>query len=142
AKGILDPLSHHHPIRYCPVDLSAGALSQCQLAFLDMPRIEVRPVESTYREGLRSALQWRGDRDSVLVLFLGSSIRNFMPDEATDLFAYIRGQLRPGDLFLFSADLEKDEPRMLAAYNDSLGVTAAFNLNALARLNREMSATF
>jgi L-histidine N-alpha-methyltransferase len=142
AKGILDALAQQHPIRYCPVDVSTEALRQCRLAFLDMPRIEVRPVEASYREGLRSALQWRGDRESALVLFLGSSIGNFMPQEAAELFANIRGQLNRGDLFLFSADLEKDEPRMLAAYDDSLGVTAAFNLNVLGRLNREMTATF
>jgi L-histidine N-alpha-methyltransferase len=142
AKGILDVLAHQHPLRYCPVDVSADALRLCRLVFLDMPRIEVRPVEASYREGLHSALQWRGDRESALVLFLGSSIGNFSPQEAADLLACIRGQLRRGDLFLFSADLEKDEARMLAAYDDSLGVTAAFNLNVLARLNREMSATF
>jgi len=142
AKGILEVLAHQHAIRYCPVDVSAEALQQCRLGFQEMPRIEVRPVQSTYRDGLRSALQWRGDRESALILFLGSTIGNFMPQEATELFAYIRSQLNRGDLFLFSADLEKDESRMLAAYNDSLGVTAAFNLNVLARLNREMTATF
>jgi L-histidine Nalpha-methyltransferase len=142
AKGILEVLAHQHPIRYCPIDVSAEALRQCRLGVLDMPRIEVRPVEASYRDGLRSALQWRGERESALVLFLGSTVGNFMPQEAAELFAEIRSQLNRGDLFLFSADLEKDESRMLAAYNDSLGVTAAFNLNVLARLNREMTATF
>jgi L-histidine Nalpha-methyltransferase len=142
ARGILEALAHQHAIRYCPVDVSADALRQCRLEFLDMIRIEVRPVEASYREGLRSALQWRGDRESTLVLFLGSTIGNFMPQDAAELLGYIKRQLKPGDLFLFSADLEKDESRMLAAYDDVLGVTAAFNLNVLSRLNREMSATF
>jgi len=142
AKGILDVLAHQHPIRYCPVDVSPEALRQCRLAFLDMPRIEVRPVAAPYREGLRSALQWRGERESALVLFLGSSIGNFAPHEAAEFLLRIREQLNRGDLLLFSADLEKDEARMIAAYDDALGVTAAFNLNVLVRLNREMSATF
>jgi L-histidine Nalpha-methyltransferase len=142
ARGILETLSHQHALRYCPIDVSPEALRQCRLGFLDMPRIEVRPVQASYGEGLRSALQWRGERESVLILFLGSTIGNFTPQEAMELFSGIRSQLNPGDLFLFSADLEKDESRMLAAYNDSLGVTAAFNLNVLGRLNREMTATF
>jgi len=142
AKGILSELAGQQPIRYCPVDVSPDALRLCRLAFLDMPRIEVSPVEASYREGLRSALQTRGEGESALVLFLGSSIGNFMPQEAAELLADIRRQLNRGDLFLFSADLEKDEQRMLAAYDDALGVTAAFNLNVLARLNREMKATF
>jgi dimethylhistidine N-methyltransferase len=142
ARGILDVLSQQHAIRYCPVDVSPDALRQCRSAFLEMARIEVRPVEASYREGLRSALQWRGHGESALVLFLGSSIGNFIPQEAAEFFASVRRDLQRGDLFLFSADLEKDESRMLAAYDDALGVTAAFNLNVLARLNREMSATF
>lgn len=142
ARGILDALAQQHPIRYCPVDVSHEALRLCRLAFLDAPGIEVLPVEASYRDGLRSALQGRRDGETVMVLFLGSSIGNFMPEEAADLFADIRRRLQSGDLFLFSADLEKEESRMLAAYDDSLGVTAAFNLNVLARLNREMGAAF
>jgi uncharacterized SAM-dependent methyltransferase len=120
ARGILDALAQRHPIRYCPVDISPEA----------------------FREGLRSALRLRREGESALVLCLGSSIGNLMPHEAAEFFAKIRNRLGRGDLFLFSADLEKDEPRMLAAYDDALGVTAAFNLNVLVRLNREMGANF
>jgi L-histidine N-alpha-methyltransferase len=142
ARGVLEALANQSPLRYCPIDVSLSALRQCTLALADSPRIEVRPVEAPYNEGLRSALQWRGEHQTALVLFLGSSIGNFSPAQADTLCADIRRQLRRGDLFLFTADLEKEESRMLAAYDDALGVTAAFNLNILRRLNREMGATF
>jgi L-histidine N-alpha-methyltransferase len=142
ARGLLEALSNQMHVRYCPVDISLSALRQCTLALSDMPRIEVRPVEAPYGEGLRAALKWRDDHQPALVLFLGSSIGNFDPEQVGELLRDIRRQLAEGDLFLFSADLEKEESRMLAAYDDSLGVTAAFNLNILRRMNREMSATF
>jgi L-histidine N-alpha-methyltransferase len=142
ARGILEVLAHQSPIQYCPVDVSPAALEQCRLAFLGVPQVEVQPIEASYDEGLRYCLDSRAEGQSALVLFFGSSIGNFTPNEARDLFSKVRGRLMRGDLFLFSADLEKDEARMLAAYHDPIGVTGAFNLNVLARLNREKGATF
>ena len=142
ARQILEALAQRNPVRYCPVDVSHSALDACRLAFLDVPNLKVLPIEAAYIAGLKSALQEREPARPVLVLFLGSSIGNFDPEAAINFLVEIRGLLMRGDLLLFSADLEKDVPRMLAAYDDSLGVTAAFNLNVLARLNREMSASF
>jgi uncharacterized SAM-dependent methyltransferase len=124
------------------VDISATALRHCRLEFVDVPQIEVQAFEASYSEGLHSALLGRAEGQTALVLFLGSSIGNFNPQEAAEFCADVRRQLTGGDLFLLSADLEKDEPRMLAAYNDSLGVTAAFNHNVLTRLNRELGMNF
>ena len=77
-----------------------------------------------------------------LVLYIGSSIGNFEPDEAHRLLRSIRAALAAGDAILLGVDLAKDESTLLAAYDDAAGVTAEFNLNLLARLNRELGADF
>ena len=78
----------------------------------------------------------------MLVLFLGSTIGNFDRDAAERFLAEVRRILVPGDALLLGTDLEKPLPQLLAAYDDPLGVTSAFNLNLLARLNRELDADF
>ncbi len=77
-----------------------------------------------------------------MTLFLGSTIGNFDPGVAEEFCRNVRQILKPGDTFLLSADLEKPVSRMIAAYDDVLGVTAAFNLNMLARINRELHGNF
>src|SRR5262245_10901131 len=79
---------------------------------------------------------------TMLVLFLGSTIGNFEPEKAVEFLCEVRQLLMPGDVFYLSTDLEKDTKRMIAAYDDPIGVTAAFNLNLLARINRELGANF
>ena len=76
------------------------------------------------------------------MLFLGSSIGNFDPSAALDFLTAVRRRLKRGDVLLLSCDLVKTQERMLAAYDDSVGVTASFNLNLLARINRELSGNF
>ena len=78
----------------------------------------------------------------MLVLFLGSNIGNFDPPAAHDFLTQIRGALRPGDALLLGADLVKPEAELVLAYDDPLGVTAAFNKNLLVRINRELLADF
>jgi uncharacterized SAM-dependent methyltransferase len=75
-------------------------------------------------------------------LFLGSNISNFDPDEALKFMRALREMLGDGDALLLGADLKKDKTTLEAAYNDALGVTAAFNLNVLARINRELGGNF
>ena len=77
-----------------------------------------------------------------LIVFLGSTIGNFEPDEAQRFLTEVRRLMRPGDHFLVGVDLVKDEAQLTAAYNDSRGVTAEFNRNVLARINRELDADF
>ena len=74
----------------------------------------------------------------MLVLFLGSSIGNFDPSEALTFLTSVRRRLKRGDVLLLSCDLVKAHEPMLAAYDDAVGVTAAFNLNLLGRINREL----
>jgi dimethylhistidine N-methyltransferase len=75
-------------------------------------------------------------------LYIGSSIGNFTPQEARTILRNLRGQLQPGDALLLGVDMVKDEPTLVAAYDDREGVTAEFNLNMLHRLNRELDADF
>jgi uncharacterized SAM-dependent methyltransferase len=97
---------------------------------------------ATYEEGLRRAAAERGSAATMLVLFLGSNIGNFDPPAAHDFLTEIRRALRPGDALLLGADLVKPVGDLLAAYDDPLGVTAAFNKNLLLRINRELVADF
>jgi L-histidine Nalpha-methyltransferase len=78
----------------------------------------------------------------LLLLFLGSTIGNFEPDAAVEFLTALRAWMCPGDGLLLGTDLVKPVDRLLAAYDDAAGVTAAFNLNLLARINRELDADF
>ena len=76
------------------------------------------------------------------MLYIGSSLGNFEPTDARQLLRNLRNQLAPGDMLLLGIDLVKDIPTLVAAYDDASGVTAAFNRNVLARINRELGADF
>ena len=126
---------------YEPVDVSASALVEAQeriereiSGVLVMPRVE------DYTKGLELDAVAMGERR--LVLYIGSSIGNFEPDEALQLLKNVREALAAGDSILLGVDLVKDKSTLLAAYNDAAGVTAAFNMNMLTRLNRELGADF
>ena len=142
ARLILPHLVKGHSITYCPIDLSAAALSRCQRDLDDIPDLTMVPIEDSYIEGLASASKMRKGETSMLALFLGSSIGNFEPAVAEVFLKTVRQALKPGDAFLIGTDLVKNIDQMLAAYNDPLGLTAAFNLNLLARINRTLNGTF
>ncbi|HEV2908948.1 MAG TPA: L-histidine N(alpha)-methyltransferase, partial [Candidatus Eremiobacteraceae bacterium] len=93
-----------------------------------------------YFDGLRRFS--RNGVERTLVLFLGSNIGNFEPYEARRTLSAVRETLRPGDSLLMGADMKKDPAVLEAAYNDKLGVTAAFNKNLLLRINRELGGHF
>lgn len=95
-----------------------------------------------YLEGLREVASRRRPGQSILVLFLGSTIGNFSRSDAAEFLAAVAGLLLPGDTLLLGTDLVKPIPQMLLAYDDPAGVTAAFNLNVLSRINRELGADF
>jgi len=81
-------------------------------------------------------------RGTTLAMYIGSSIGNFSPEEARAILRNLRSELRTGDALLLGTDMVKDEATLVRAYDDSDGVTAAFNLNVLHRLNRELGADF
>ncbi|MGB6689359.1 MAG: L-histidine N(alpha)-methyltransferase [Terracidiphilus sp.] len=125
---------------YEPVDVSFTALeAACQSIDRDMPEVQVVPRVMDYTSELEFE---SSDAERRLVLYIGSSIGNFEPDEALRLLRRVRSRLRPGDGLLLGVDLAKDEVTLLAAYDDPERVTAAFNLNILNRLNHELGANF
>jgi len=143
AREILPYLAAERQITYCPIDLSSAALSRCVRDLDDLRNLRIFPIENSYIHGLRAAsAKYRRPGTAMLVLFLGSSIGNFVPEVAESFLKTIRETLQPGDVFFLSADLVKPLDQMLAAYNDAIGLTAAFNLNLLARINRELGANF
>jgi uncharacterized SAM-dependent methyltransferase len=99
-------------------------------------------MESSYLAGLREVASRRDTGQSLLILFLGSTIGNFEPEAAIDFLLAVRLCLVPGDALVLGTDLVKPTEQMLAAYDDPTGVTAAFNLNLLGRINRELDADF
>jgi len=96
----------------------------------------------SYLEGLRQVAEWRAPAQTLLVLFLGSTIGNFESEAAVDFVYAVRQCLEPGDALLLGTDLVKPAEQLIAAYDDPTGVTASFNLNLLARINRELGADF
>jgi uncharacterized SAM-dependent methyltransferase len=102
----------------------------------------VVPLESSYLDGLRAVTERRCPGDTLLVLFLGSTIGNFQPDDALEFLYSVRTHLNPGDALLLGTDLVKPVGQLLTAYDDPVGVTAAFNLNLLSRINRELGGDF
>ncbi|MFF4342591.1 L-histidine N(alpha)-methyltransferase [Kitasatospora sp. NPDC001540] len=125
--------------RYVPVDVSESALeSAAQALTADYPGLEVAAVLSDFTQSL-GLPDGGGPR---LVVFLGGTLGNLLPAERTAFLTGLRAQLLPGDWLLLGTDLVKDPAVLVAAYDDAAGVTAAFNRNLLAVLNRELNADF
>jgi len=126
---------------FIPVDISASALdSSSRILLQSYPQLRIEAYAGDYFAGL-SELK-KKPRARTLALFLGSNISNFESEEALRFLRAMREVLHEGDALLLGADLKKDKQILEAAYNDALGVTAAFNLNVLARINRELRANF
>lgn len=125
---------------FFPVDVSSSAL-QGALATLNghFPRLRVSPIVADYTHLLPDLKSLPGRK---LVLFIGSTIGNFEPDEAQAFLKSVHRSLQPGDALLIGFDLIKDANVLHAAYNDAQGVTAAFNKNMLVRINRELGGSF
>jgi dimethylhistidine N-methyltransferase len=126
---------------YEPVDVSFTALEEAKDRIeFEIPGVTVMPRVEDYTQGLDFETLAFGERR--LVLYIGSSIGNFEPWEAKRVLTRVRAGINPGDALLLGVDLKKDEATLLSAYDDAAGVTADFNLNMLARLNRELGAEF
>ncbi|MCK6526000.1 L-histidine N(alpha)-methyltransferase [Myxococcota bacterium] len=140
TRTLLDALgASRREVRYVPFDVSEGALRRSAEDLLRAyPLLRVHGVVGDFHRDL-GAVPEGGRR---LVAFLGSTMGNLSDDEALALLAQVRAVLGPGDHLLLGLDLVKDEGVLLAAYNDSEGITAAFNLNLLAVLNRGLDADF
>ncbi len=124
------------------VDVSAAALEAAGHALAQLEGTVIVPHQTTYEAGLADVADGRPDSGRKLVLFLGSNIGNFDPPGAAAFLASIRSSLAAGDALLVGTDLVKTEQELVRAYDDPLGVTAAFNRNLLARINRELDGDF
>ncbi|MCU0447988.1 MAG: L-histidine N(alpha)-methyltransferase [Microscillaceae bacterium] len=134
-------LQNNYHFRYLPVDISPSALHNLtEDLHKNLPNLTVQPLVSEYFVAL-SQLPASADTRKV-VLFLGSNLGNFNHTQALFFLQSLRQGLQKGDLLLIGLDLQKQPDLILAAYNDSQGVTKAFNLNLLQRINRELGANF
>lgn len=124
------------------IDISEKALELSRSNLGRLPYLEVHSHRETYEAGLQSLSEGRAKEGARLVLFLGSNIGNFDRSSAERLLSEVRRALRPGDGLLLGADLVRSEADLVLAYDDPLGVTAAFNKNLLVRMNRELGADF
>ena len=143
AKLLVETLRLAQPrVRFVGVDVSARALEECRRALESVEGVQVEAIEADYLAGLARSRDSRAPGTRRLVAFLGSNLSNFERDAARAFLGSIRRMSLQGDALLLGVDLDKDPSLLRAAYDDELGVTAAFDLNALVRLNREWGADF
>jgi dimethylhistidine N-methyltransferase len=142
TRWILEALCNRQQTYYCPIEISPTALAMCERELGDIEAISIVGFEREYLDGLLEVAARREDDEHLLVLFLGSTIGNFDRRADAKFLREVRRILRPDDSLLLGTDLEKPVRQLLDAYDDPLGVTAAFNLNLLARINRELHADF
>ncbi|HLB93060.1 MAG TPA: L-histidine N(alpha)-methyltransferase [Terriglobales bacterium] len=127
-------------VAYIPVDVCSDALElACQNVACELPEVRLQPIVRNY---VTHPLELEPFDGTTVALYIGTSIGNFSPEEARHILRDLSVQLQTGDALLLGTDMVKDEPTLLAAYDDSDGITAAFNLNILHRLNRELGADF
>ena len=142
TRWILNALCERGPVSYYPIEISPAALASCESELGDIESVSIVGVEREYLDGLREVAALRADGVHLLVLFLGSTIGNFDSGADARFLREVRSVLARGDWLLLGADLLKPLGQMLEAYDDPLGVTAAFNLNLLGRINRELDGDF
>jgi dimethylhistidine N-methyltransferase len=142
TRWLLKALCRRQHISYHPIEISPTALDMCRRELGDIDCMSIVGFEREYLDGLGEVAARRKPGQHVLVMFLGSTIGNFDRPAGMEFLRQVRGALQAGDALLLGTDLEKPIPQLLKAYDDPLGVTAAFNLNLLGRINRELEANF
>jgi dimethylhistidine N-methyltransferase len=142
TRWLLEALARRQRVNYYPIDISGSALFRCRQELAEMDRVSILGFERAYLDGLQEVAARRRDGERLLVLFLGSTIGNFDRPAGDQFLREMRSILREGDALLLAADLEKPISTLMLAYDDPAGVTAAFNKNLLARINRELDADF
>jgi dimethylhistidine N-methyltransferase len=142
TRWILEGLCRRQHTSYCPIEISPKALAMCARELGDIDSISIVGFEREYLDGLLEVAARRHPGQHLLVLFLGSTIGNFDRPAGLKFLRQVRGILQAGDSLLLGTDLEKPIHQLINAYDDSIGATAAFNLNLLARINRELDGNF
>ncbi len=126
---------------YSPIDISKEACDALSAKFHEkFPGLKINPHHGDYFKILDSLKNGNGRRK--VILFLGSNIGNFSREQAVDFFRQLRGVMNENDHIFIGFDMQKDPRVIVSAYDDAAGVTAAFNLNLLRRINRELGADF
>jgi dimethylhistidine N-methyltransferase len=135
-------LARHPRLVYLPIDVSRAMLVEsCRALAAQWPGLEVEPIVADYQRGLERAFSSEPARPKLL-MWLGSSIGNLSPAEAVTFLSRLRERAVAHDRLLLGIDLRKDRMTLERAYDDARGVTACFNLNLLARINRELGGRF
>ncbi|MGH9690131.1 MAG: L-histidine N(alpha)-methyltransferase [Candidatus Acidiferrales bacterium] len=142
TRWLLEALAKRQRVHYYPIDISRSALSRCQQELGQIEKVSLVGFERAYLDGLQAVAVQRREGERLFVLFLGSTIGNFDRLAGDQFLREVRAILRVGDALLLAADLEKPVSILALAYDDPAGVTAAFNKNVLARINRELDADF
>lgn len=142
TRFLLEALARWQSTWYHPIEISPTALATLRRELGDIHCISIVGFEREYLDGLREAAARRVKGEHLLVLFLGSTIGNFDGSAGGEFLARLRQILQPGDSLLLGTDLRKPLDVLIPAYDDMLGVTAAFNRNLLVRINRELGGDF
>ena len=142
TRWILEALSRRRHTYYFPIEISPAALAICRRELADIESVGIVGLEREYLDGLLEVAARRREGQRILVLFLGSTIGNFSHPADVRFLRDVRTMLKTGDALLLGTDLEKSVSQLMQAYDDALGITAAFNLNLLVRINRELDGDF
>src|ERR1700688_101748 len=142
TRLLLEALARWQSTWYHPIEISPSALAVLRRELRDINSISIVGFELEYLDGLREVAARRATGEHLLVLFLGSTIGNFEGAASSDFLRDLRQILQAGDSLLIGTDMLKPVQTLIDAYDDSIGVTAAFNMNLLARINRELGADF
>jgi len=144
TRYLIEALLNRQPsLHYLPIDISSASLERSSLELLQIyPRLSITAYAADYFTALEALADSAGTSERTIALFLGSNIGNFDPDGSRAFLSEVRRVLKPCDALLVGADLKKPADVLIRAYDDALGVTSAFNLNLLVRMNRELEANF
>lgn len=142
TKVLIDRLLHTKAdFRYIPIDISNDVLEDLKSDFEKLfPGLDIQPENAEYFQALKN-IRAKSDNPKV-VLFIGSSIGNFLQERTVAFLDGLYSELKPGDKVLIGFDLQKNPKIILRAYNDSQGITKSFNMNVLERINRELGGHF
>lgn len=131
--------ANNYDFVYQPVDISSNAIDLCTENLSDLPEFKLEPLVGDYFEMLQQTMSSNLPK---MVLFLGSNLGNYDDVTGKQFLKRVAEGMQPGDSLLLGLDIVKDPKRILDAYNDAAGVTKAFNMNLLQRMNRELDANF
>ena len=142
TKILLEHLQkEHYNFQYLPVDISNNVLEQLTSSLKkELPGLQVEPQQGMYKDVLERLGEYRTRKK--VILFLGSNLGNLLPEQAVEFLRKINSSMDSEDLLFIGLDQKKNPQKILNAYHDSSGVTAAFNKNLLTRINRELGGDF